>query len=170
MALAMSASAIHAQNNSDPADTLAAVLLSLGDELTSTEMFITLFYGVIDTEGGELCYANTGHPHAFIVSAEGAVERLAALDPPLGMVTDPPRGLTRPWRRGEDLLVLFTDGISDARDRQDVRLGEQVVLDAIVEHRALPPKAIVQRVFDLLDAHTGGAALRDDLTLVILRS
>src|SRR5215207_7838068 len=48
MALAMSASAIHAQSNDDPAATLHAVLTSLREELNSTEMFITLFYGVID--------------------------------------------------------------------------------------------------------------------------
>jgi sigma-B regulation protein RsbU (phosphoserine phosphatase) len=169
-AMAMSASAIHAANHSDPADTLAHVLRSLRDELSATEMFITAFYGVIDVAAGELRYANMGHPHAFVVDAGGTVERLLALDPPLGMVTASPSRTVRAWDPNGDVLVLFTDGISDARDRQDVRLGEQVVLDAIAADRALEPAAIVQRVFDLVYAHTGGAALRDDLTLVVLKS
>jgi sigma-B regulation protein RsbU (phosphoserine phosphatase) len=67
MALAMSAAAIHAQESDDPARTLAAVLGSVGDELGSTEMFISTFYGVVDPARGELRYANAGHPHAFVV-------------------------------------------------------------------------------------------------------
>ena len=79
MALAMSASAIHAQTTVDAAETLSALLASLRDELESTEMFITVFYGVIDPAAGVLRYANTGHPHAFIVSTDGSVSRLPAL-------------------------------------------------------------------------------------------
>jgi sigma-B regulation protein RsbU (phosphoserine phosphatase) len=169
-AMAMSASAIHAQINSDPAATLADVQRSLGDELAKTEMFITAFYGVIDLEAATLRYANTGHPHAFVVGADGAVERLLALDPPLGMVDAGPRGAVRAWRQDSDLLVLFTDGISDALDREGVALGEQVVLDAIAARRHREPDDIVDAVFDLVYAHTGGAALRDDLTLVVVRS
>src|ERR1700730_214428 len=124
MALAMSASAIHAQTTTDPGETLTALQLSLRDELSTTEMFISVFYGVVDRGRGELRYANTGHPHAFVMGYDGDVQRLAALDPPLGMVDRPSRAASRPWARGKDLLVLFTDGISDARNRADVRLGE----------------------------------------------
>jgi sigma-B regulation protein RsbU (phosphoserine phosphatase) len=170
MALAMSAAAIHAQATADPGPTLGAVLGSLRDELNTTEMFITLFYAVIDRERGVLHYANTGHPHAFIVSADGTLERLPALDPPLGMVDAAPGGATRPWAQGKDLLLLFTDGVSDAPDRAGRRLGEQPVLDIVREHRAEPAAEIVERVFATLRQHTGDAPLRDDLTLVVVRS
>ena len=170
MALAMSASAIHAQSSSDPAETLRAILGSMRDELATTEMFITAFYGVIDRERGELRYANTGHPHAFVLSAAGDVERLPAIDPPLGMVDDAPTGAVRPWGAGSDLLLLFTDGVSDARSRTGARLGEQAVLDVVRRHRAEAPAAILDRIFETLEQHTGDAPLRDDLTVVVLRS
>ena len=170
MALAMSAAAIHARATEDPGEMLSWLLDSLRDELRTTEMFITGFYAVVDREAGELRYANTGHPHAFIVAADGDVTRLAALDPPLGIVDDPPRGERRDWVAGSDLLLLFTDGISDARDRRGRRLGEQAVLDAVVCHRAAPPDEIVDRVFDLLALHTGDTVRRDDLTLIVVRS
>jgi len=170
MALAMSASAIHAQATTDAGATLSAVLGSLREELNTTEMFITLFYGVIDRERGVLNYANTGHPHAFIVSGDGEVERLPALDPPLGMVDSVPCGATRGWSRGRDLLLLFTDGVSDARNRLGVRLGEQPVLDIVREHRHEPTADIVEHVFAALRQHTAEAALRDDLPLVVVRS
>jgi len=169
-ARAMIAATIHAQATTDPGATLAAVLGSLGEELNNTEMFITLFYGVIDRERGMLHYANTGHPHAFVVSGSGALDRLPAMDPPLGMVDEAPSGASRPWTPGEDLLLLFTDGVSDARSRVGARLGEQPVLDIVSEHRAEPATAIVASVFEALDQHTGDTALRDDLTLGVVRS
>jgi sigma-B regulation protein RsbU (phosphoserine phosphatase) len=170
MALAMSATAIHAQGTSDPSATLASVLRSLSEELASTEMYITTFYGVVDPERGELRYANAGHPHAFIVRADGSTERLGAGAPPLGLVDEPPHTEVRPWTRDSDLLVLFTDGISDAVDRVGRRLGEEPVLDAVRGARHEQPEAIVQRVFTELEAWQGGAQPRDDLTLLVLRS
>jgi hypothetical protein len=57
MALAMSASAIHAQNFVSPGEMLGALLKSMREELESTEMFISMFYGVVDPEKGKLSYA-----------------------------------------------------------------------------------------------------------------
>ena len=170
MALAMSASAIHAQTTVDAAETLSALLASLRDELESTEMFITVFYGVIDPTAGVLRYANTGHPHAFVISDNGTASRLPALDPPLGMTTGRPDGASRPWRRNSDLLLLFTDGVSDARNDAGVRLGEQPVLDIVARHRREPTAVILERVFDLLSAHVGESPRPDDLALVIVRT
>ncbi len=170
MALAMSASAIHAQTTIDAAETLAALLASLRDELESTEMFITVFYGVIDPTVGVLRYANTGHPHAFVITADGTVSRLPALDPPLGMTTGRPDGASRPWRRGSDLLLLFTDGVSDAQNDAGVRLGEQPVLDIVLQHRTEPTAMILDRVFEALSAHVGESPRPDDLALVIVRN
>ncbi|MGQ0714344.1 MAG: PP2C family protein-serine/threonine phosphatase [Gemmatimonadaceae bacterium] len=170
MALAMSAAAIHAQTSNDPGEVLNALLASLAEELESTEMFISAFYGVIDREKGTLRYANTGHPHAYVISSEGTMRRLSALDPPLGMVDEPPAARTVRWTRNSDLLVLFTDGVSDARDRSDVRLGEQRILDVITANRREPPPAILEQVIETVEEHTFGAVRRDDLTIVLVRS
>jgi sigma-B regulation protein RsbU (phosphoserine phosphatase) len=170
MALAMSASAIHAQNIVNPGQMLGALLQSLREELESTEMYISLFYGVVDPEKGKLTYANTGHPHAFVISGEGTSTRLAAVNPPLGMVEDVPTAASLSWVPKKDLLVLFTDGVSDARNASDVRLGEERVLELIRENRDNDTKVIVDRVFKMIEVHTRSVTLRDDLTLVVVRS
>lgn len=170
MALVMSASAIHAQSTADPAEMLRKLLDTLRDELESTEMFISVFYAVVDPTRGVVRYANAGHPHAFIVGTDGSVERLGALDPPLGMSAEPPSARERPWSPNRDLMLLFTDGVSDSRNRQDVRLGEQRVLDLVRSLRSEPPQHIVERVFAAVRAHTGDAVRRDDLTLLVARS
>jgi serine phosphatase RsbU (regulator of sigma subunit) len=62
-----------------------------------------------------LVYSNAGHPHAFSVGQDGSTERLEATDPPVGFAgPDSYHEERRSWRPGEDLLLLFTDGLSDA--------------------------------------------------------
>ncbi len=170
MALTMSAAAIHSQTTTDPGEMLHALMSTLRDELAMTEMFISAFYAVIDPWDGELRYANTGHPHAFLLAEGKDFERLAASDPPLGMDERQPATVSRPWHAGRDLLVLFTDGVSDARNRAGDRLGEERVLDAVRRGRSESPSAILDRVVAVLDEHTLGAPRRDDLTLVLVRS
>jgi sigma-B regulation protein RsbU (phosphoserine phosphatase) len=170
MALTMSASAIQAQRTNDPGETMHALFSSVREELATTEMFISGFYAIIDRAAREIWYANTGHPHAFVFGADGTVERLAAADPPLGMAEGRPATIRRPWDPAGDLLVLFTDGISDARNRAGERLGEAKILDVIRANQAKAPKVILEKTFAMLDRHVGRAPQRDDLTLVLLRS
>ena len=145
-------------------------MLFRSEELNTTEMFVSALYAVVDRNLGVLRYGNTGHPHAFVVSRGGDVERLGAGGPPLGMADEAPRSDARPWDVGGDLLVLFTDGIADARNREGIRFGEEPVLDCVMMHRHEPPDEIAGRVFALLDRYTGDTPRRDDLTLVILKS
>ena len=170
MALVMSASSIHSQSTADPAEMLTALLHTLRDELESTEMFVSVFYAVIDPRRGVLRYANTGHPHAFVIGADGAEERLAAINPPLGMSVEPLSARERPWNTGQDLLLLFTDGISDTRDRHNVRIGEEPILEIARHHRTDAPEHLIDRFFTILSAHAGDTIRRDDLTLLVARS
>lgn len=170
MALTMSAMAIHAQNSDDPAQAITALLASLAHELNETEMFLSLCYVVIDPARGELRYANTGHPHAFVVAADGTVDRLTATDPPLGLGVEAPHGSRRAWHRGSDLLVLFTDGVSDARDDRGRVLGEARVLDVVRARRAEAPQRVVDGVFALVEGHMGRVTPEDDQALVVLRA
>ena len=170
MALAMSAATIHAPRTADPGEVLQLMFAALDEELERTEMYLSCFYGVVDRRAQTLRWANAGHPHAFIVDEDGEVERLPALDPPLGMGETFPRSKTRPWGVGTHLLVLFTDGISDARDRKDRRFGEEAVLELLKKHRRKPVDEIVDEVFGAVAKHVGRVPSRDDRTLLVLRS
>lgn len=170
MALVMSASAIHAKTTADPGATLGALLGTLREELAATEMFLSAFYAVIDRSAGVVRYANAGHPSAFVVHADGTSERLAALDLPLGLGAEAPGTAKHRWDAAGDLLVLFTDGVSDARNRDGERFGEKRVLEIVGRHRADAATTIVQRVFDAVQRFLDGARFRDDLTVVVVRS
>jgi phosphoserine phosphatase RsbU/P len=170
MALAMSAAAIHSQSTTDPGEVLHALMSTLRDELTLTEMFISAFYAVIDPQRRELRFANTGHPHAFLLAEGKDFERLPASDPPIGMDDRAPGTAVREWAPGRDLLVLFTDGVTDARNPAGERLGEERVLETIRRHRDAEPSIILDRLTAMLDQHIQRAMRRDDLTIVLARS
>jgi phosphoserine phosphatase RsbU/P len=168
MALVMSAAGIHAATSMTPDETLSALLESLSTELARTEMHFSVFYGVLDPELQRLSYANAGHPHAFRVPRVGAPERLEATAPPLGLATV--GNIQRrqlPWTVSTDLLVLWTDGLVDARNDEGEPFGEQRLLEEVCAHREEPPEAIVRAV--LQQAESFGSHPTDDRTLLVLR-
>ena len=143
---------------------------SLKDELARTEMFLTLFYGVLDPSVGRLTYANAGHAHAFVVEGTtGESTRLAATRPPLGLAATHGRDEMRPWRRKRDLLCLFTDGIADALSERGERFGEERLLGHARSLRERPAREILEAIYADLAAFTGGAAPSDDRTMVLLK-
>jgi sigma-B regulation protein RsbU (phosphoserine phosphatase) len=168
MALVMSAAGIHAAASATPDETLTALLESLSTELAKTEMHFSVFYGVLDPISGRLAYANAGHPHAFRVPRIGLPQRLEATAPPLGLAAM--GSIQRrqvPWVTGNDLLVLWTDGLVDAQNDLGEPYGEQRLLDEVTAHRGESPEAIVKAV--LQQAEAFGAQPNDDRTLLVLR-
>jgi sigma-B regulation protein RsbU (phosphoserine phosphatase) len=148
MALAISAAGIYAQQADPPAAVLRSVHQALRKELESTEMYLTLFYCVLDLEKGLLTYANAGHPHAFKIGGDGKAERLGATDPPLGMVPLEEYGeATVSWNADADLLCLFTDGLSDAFGRGD-GTGEDELVEEVLRVRHEPVQEILARLFE----------------------
>ncbi len=167
MALVLSAAGIHAAAPSTPDETLAAMFEGLHGELTRTEMYLTVFYGVLDRARAQLTYANAGHPHAFRVGP-GGCERLGATAPPMGL--DGAGGIDRcmlEWDVADDLLCLWTDGLEDARNAAGEKFGEARVLDIVQQRRSESPEAIVEAV--LAEAGSFAAGLEDDRTMLILR-
>ena len=168
MALVLSAAGIHAAASVTPDETLSALLDSLSTELAETEMYFSVFYGVLDPLGGRLAYASAGHPYAFRVPRFGEPERLEATAPPLGLATA--GSIQRrqlPWSVGHDLLVLWTDGLVDARNDDGEPFGEQRLLSEVCGHRNETPEAIVQAV--LAKAEEFGSRPIDDRTILVLR-
>jgi sigma-B regulation protein RsbU (phosphoserine phosphatase) len=168
MALAISAAGIYAQQAGPPGEVLSNVHQALKKELESTEMYLTLFYCVVDARGGRLTYANAGHPHAFRIGADGSPLRLGATDPPMGMIPlETYHEATVDWRSGQDLLCLFTDGLSDAFATR-LANGEANLIAEVCRVRERDPQEIVARLFERAEQ----ASLHipaDDRSAVILR-
>jgi sigma-B regulation protein RsbU (phosphoserine phosphatase) len=171
MALVMAASGIHAESADTPTEVLRRIEQSLTEELERTEMFLTLFYAVVDPAAGRITFANAGHPHAFLVSARtGEATRLEATRPPLGAATEPGKDGVQPWRRRDAILCLFTDGVTEALGGRGERFGEERVLGHVARLKDRPAREILESVHADLAGFTGGAPPTDDRTVVILKA
>jgi len=169
MTLTMSAAAIYAAEFVAPGEVLGRLAQSLQDELESTEMYLTLFYGVVDAKRGCLIYANAGHPYAFAVRADGSSERLEAIDPPVGLSGEERYGEAEvPWG-SDDLLLLFTDGLPQALLGMDVGEGERRLVAEAVSLRTQPPSEIVPALFALASGFDSEVP-PDDRTAIVLRT
>ncbi|HXY69249.1 MAG TPA: GAF domain-containing SpoIIE family protein phosphatase [Gemmatimonadales bacterium] len=170
MANAISAATVVAQAAATPQEALHRLLGVMGDELARTEMFISLFYGVVDSDQGVLRYANAGHPYAFLLPVDGSdARRLRATAPPFGLAPGGVIGGAQcPWRSREDLLCLFTDGLTESRSPAGQGYGEKRLLDTVRRHERRPCPEIVDAVFRDVSEFCGHVT-QDDRTLVLLR-
>ena len=142
MARTLSAVAVATGIETEPAAALDAMHGQLRAALASTEMYMTLFYGVIDPGRSELRYANAGHPYAYILGSSGS-RRLAALDPPVGVAPLRPYRQARLPCAGETLLA-FTDGLaelSDPLETPDARVRRRI------DRGDLDPELLVAALF-----------------------
>ena len=169
MALSMSAASIYALERGSPSGVLRQLDDALRDELETTEMYLSLFYGILDPKKGTLTYANAGHPHAFAIHSDGTAERLAATDPPVGIAGPSSYGeKTLPWVSGKDLLLLFTDGLSDTLSTEERGSGEATVLETAIERRSGDPRALVDELFRRA-SEAEPTVPADDITALALR-
>ncbi len=170
MALSMSAAAIYALEGDCPGAVLRHIDDALRDELETTEMYLSLFYGVLDPTLGEFTYSNAGHPHAFLIHGDGSHQRLSATDPPVGIAGPQAYGeLSVPWTCGSDLLLLFTDGISDTLGEVQGGGGEEIVVKAAAAGREMNLQLVVDDLFRRAE-QADPTIPADDRTVLLLRS
>lgn len=167
MTLTMSAVAIYSQDEGSPAEVLKRVHRAVIKELESTEMYLTLFYGVIDRSTSQITYANAGHPHAFRIKADGTADRLGATELPLGMETlSDYKESTASWEQ-DDLLFLFTDGLSDVYQNTTMK-GEEALVHEVAGKRSNPLRDIIKQIFATAEK-SNIAVPADDRTALLVR-
>jgi serine phosphatase RsbU (regulator of sigma subunit) len=131
------------------------------------EMFTTLFCGVIDVAAATLTYCNCGHnPPLLLRQGADAFETLRNCGPPLAVMDDivyVPRTLAL---APGDLLLLYTDGVTEAEDPQGAQFGMKRLQDAILSARGKPARLVVEHVVERVAAFANDAPQSDDITCV----
>lgn len=136
---------------------------------TDSEKFATLFYGVLDTRQHSLCYSNAGHNDPFVLSLQSAPRLLKIGGIMLGLL--PQRTFaeeTIALAPGE-VLVIYSDGISEAVNVLDEQFGEERLLEVMREHWQASASELVERVLVAVQQHAGSAPQADDMTIMIVR-
>ena len=152
----------------DPGECLAQTNDALCAQ-NPLDLFVTVFYCVLEPKSGVLRYANGGHNPPYIRRAAGTVETLRGAG---GLVLGAmPSGRypthTVQLVRG-DRLVLFTDGVTEAANPADELFGAQRLADEVHIHGGGTPAALVERICQSVTNFAGTAPQSDDITLTVL--
>jgi serine phosphatase RsbU (regulator of sigma subunit) len=144
---------------------------------TNTNQFVTVFFGILDPVSGTLTYSNAGHNPPYLVSANGngssesvTVQELKNTGPPIGlrMFKD------IVWERNTvqldagDVLVLYSDGITEAEDEDEDFFEEERLLDVVHANRGQSAKGIQDALITQVHEFVGAAPQSDDITLMVL--
>jgi serine phosphatase RsbU (regulator of sigma subunit) len=129
--------------------------------------FVTMLALTIDVGRGEVACASGGHPRPRLVHPDGTVERLEVEGLALGVESGQPyRELRRPFEQGA-VVVLYTDGVVEARRRSE-QFGEERLDAVLAAGYDLPAATLAERVLDECRRFVGGE-LRDDCAIVVIR-
>jgi sigma-B regulation protein RsbU (phosphoserine phosphatase) len=128
--------------------------------------FVTLFYAHFDSTTRVLSYTNAGHNPPFVLRRDGSCERLATGGTVTGIFDEGTYEEGKVAVNPGDRLVLFTDGITEARSANGDEFDESGLLRAIERCRHLDAESIVNAIFTDVEAFAGGR-LQDDATAVV---
>ncbi len=159
-------------SNGGAAPLSAAHLLSqLNQHLyanTSAEKYSTLCLGLYDESAGTFIYSNGGHlPPALIRG--GAIHRLEVNGTVVGAFPFADYGESRIVLEPDDLLVFFTDGVTEPENAYGEMFGEERFLNLVVRSAHLNEQEIVSAVAESVREWTGSEELQDDMTLLLAR-
>jgi serine phosphatase RsbU (regulator of sigma subunit) len=156
--------------------TLPAIALSaVSDRILSDTrggMFVTTFYSVLEPHTGRLVYANAGHPAGLQITTRRGKESITRLRPTgmaLGVSED------ARWKQKEarlapgDVLVLYTDGITEASNPNGVFFDEDRLIETILRHSNGSAQQILEALLDEVQRFVGHSPRQDDIALIVMR-
>jgi len=142
----------------------------LFDDLGKAQLFMTACCATFDARTKELCYANAGHPPALLLGArQDAVVSLKADGMLLGIEKDVTFAETKVKLGTGDIVVFYTDGITERTSESGEFFGVDRLAQAIVAHRSRDPETLIDDVLTALDRFAGAKPNDDDVTIVAMK-
>lgn len=133
------------------------------------EMFVSVFYGVIDLESGEMDYASAGHNPPLLCRSAGGVIPLEAPGIILGVLPEAHPEERRVRLEAGDTLVLYTDGVTEAINGREEQFGEERLQETLCAYHGRPLASLRRALLERLEEFTEGRPPSDDITLVLVR-
>lgn len=133
-------------------------------------MFVTAFYGILDTTTGYMTYANGGHNYPLLYrAATDTVEQLQAIGIVLGVVPEPRFEQRSVTMEPGDVLCFYTDGVTEAMNQRRQLFGDGRLSEVLRRSQHLPPEQIITRITDAVFHFAAGTPQADDMTLVVIK-
>ena len=159
-----------AAHESDP----SRIMQTLNEALSKSNesnMFVTMFIGVLDLPTGRLRYCNAGHEKPYVIGKEiKALQVKPHL--PLGVMDDMIYTTQEDILANGDMVFLYTDGLTEAKDTKHEQFGlkrVEIMLETFEEYGSIPTEALINMVSRKVAAFVGDAEQSDDLTLLAIQ-
>ncbi|MCH7962348.1 MAG: SpoIIE family protein phosphatase [Bacteroidetes bacterium] len=136
---------------------------------TESSKFATLFYGILNPESNEIVFCNAGHNNPFLFSADGNVKELKTGGLLLGCLPGSKYEEEKVSINRNDLIVIFSDGISEAMNENEEEYGEERLKEFISNHVDESPDKIIENILSDVKMFVGKAPQWDDMTLLIIK-
>jgi sigma-B regulation protein RsbU (phosphoserine phosphatase) len=131
-----------------------------------SSMFVTVFYGILNTQTGEVEYVNAGHNPPYLLSADGISKVEMTNGLALGVIDDFVfESKNIHLKKGEQLL-LSTDGIVEAINLEETAYGDEKFENFLNDSRTLPVETIIKKSLTDVNEFADGAPQSDDITLL----
>jgi phosphoserine phosphatase RsbU/P len=128
--------------------------------------FATLCYARLDAARATMCYANAGHNPPLLARSDGTVVRLTVGGTVLGVFPDAEYSTDEIALERDDRLLLYTDGITEARNERDEEFGEDRLARVFGEHRGLDAASLHRTILAAVTHFAGDRGFHDDATLL----
>lgn len=150
-----------------PGDCLTRLNRNVHNQV-SIEKFVTVCLLMIDMSAGTIYYSSAGHPPPVL--RQGGSTNMLSAHPavPLGVIPDQRFLTTQLSLAGAETLVMYTDGLLDARPDDGAPFGDQRIINVIARSHNLPAQSMAQALVDSAIIYSGDA-LRDDIALLVVR-
>jgi len=137
---------------------------------TMNDLFVTVFYAVLDTHSGTLIYCNAGHNPPFLLQSQNgsAPSPLLRTAIPLGILPDAEWGRAEIHIAPGDVLVMYTDGVTEAQDEDERFFGEERLKTIVRANVGRSAEIIEDKLISAIYDFVGDAPQFDDITLMVL--
>lgn len=152
----------------DPAG-MTARLNDFVHRSSASNSFITFVFCELDLKTGAVRYVNAGHAPPALLKLKGAVSRLDPTGLCLGMFPAAAYEVKTAVLEKGDILILFTDGLTESRNKAGEEMGEQRVLDFLKRNAKRPAPELLRDVKTQFQEFASGVRPFDDTTLVIIK-
>ncbi|HLF15675.1 MAG TPA: PP2C family protein-serine/threonine phosphatase [Bacteroidota bacterium] len=136
---------------------------------TSAEKFVTLFYGILDTQEHNFWFSNAGHDNPYVLSSNGDIRRLKTGGTVLSVMEEFPYEEEKVEIPKDDVVVIYSDGITEAMNASDELYGEERLLGVLQKVKGQSATEIIDAVIAGARAHAGKHPQSDDMTIVVVK-
>jgi sigma-B regulation protein RsbU (phosphoserine phosphatase) len=139
-------------------------------ESIERNQFVTAFYGILDVTNKTLAYTNAGHNPPILLDKDGNFSFIERGSVPLGMFRDTRYHEYYLTTQPGEVLVLYTDGVTEAHNRQGEEFGRERLAEAVKAHRHLSASELITAVYREVIEWTEELGATDDVTFFVIKA